>query len=72
MGSGDRHCGEVLQGLNWEGKLLKLGGSLPTMRWPLDVKSTEEAFGWKFKKYENTMKELIGQYIELSRTVATV
>lgn len=47
-----------------EGKL-KLDGSMPTIKWRLDVSSTEKAFGWKCKSFEETMRGLVGQYLEL-------
>jgi nucleoside-diphosphate-sugar epimerase len=47
-----------------EGKL-KLDGSMPTMKWKIDVSTTEKTFGWKCKPFEETMKDLIGQYLGL-------
>jgi nucleoside-diphosphate-sugar epimerase len=47
-----------------EGKL-KLDGSMPTMKWKIDVSTTEKAFGWKCKSFEETMRDLVGQYLRL-------
>ncbi|KAH8703867.1 hypothetical protein BGW36DRAFT_334899 [Talaromyces proteolyticus] len=46
-------------------KVLPLEGSLTTIKWRLDAQSTEEVFGWKFTSFEDTMKELLAQYLEL-------
>lgn len=46
------------------GKLL-LQGSLPAIRWRVDASQTEDAFGWKFTTFEDTMKGLIDQYLQL-------
>jgi nucleoside-diphosphate-sugar epimerase len=45
-----------------KGELL-LGGTLPTMVWKIDVVATEKAFGWRFRKFEDTIKEAVGQYL---------
>ncbi|KAJ6031016.1 NAD-dependent epimerase/dehydratase [Penicillium herquei] len=45
--------------------LLPLEGSLTAVKWRLDAKETEEAFGWQFVSFEDTMKELISQYLRL-------
>ncbi|OBT94537.1 hypothetical protein VE01_07271 [Pseudogymnoascus verrucosus] len=47
-----------------ESGLLKLGGSMPTRKWRLNVSTTEKAFGWKCVPFEKTMRDLIGQYVE--------
>lgn len=44
---------------------LPLQGSLPAIRWRLDATQTENAFGWKFTPFEDTMKGLIDQYLQL-------
>ncbi|KAF2015550.1 putative 3-beta hydroxysteroid dehydrogenase/isomerase [Aaosphaeria arxii CBS 175.79] len=46
-------------------KELPLGGTLPTSRWAADYQETERAFGWKFTTFEDSMKDMIGQYLEL-------
>ncbi|CAI7591667.1 unnamed protein product [Penicillium bialowiezense] len=46
--------------------LLPLEGSLTAVKWRLDVKETERAFGWRFMSFEHTMKDLISQYVQLS------
>jgi len=46
-------------------KDMPLGGSLPTMRWNVESSETEKAFGWEFKTFENTMRDMIGQYVDL-------
>lgn len=45
--------------------MLPLEGSLQTIKWRIDAKSTEEAFGWKFTSFEETVRQLIGQYVQL-------
>ena len=46
-------------------KKMPFGGALPTMKWSVDSAETEKAFGWKFKTFEDTMKDMIGLYLEL-------
>lgn len=46
---------------------LPLQGSLTTIKWRLDGMSTEKAFGWKFTSFEETMKGLISQYLQLKK-----
>lgn len=48
-----------------ESGMLPLGGALPTRKWRLDVSSTERVFGWKCRPFEETMRDLIAQYVEL-------
>jgi nucleoside-diphosphate-sugar epimerase len=43
--------------------ILRLGGSMGTRPWRLDTRETEEAFGWKPLSFEETLKELVGQYL---------
>jgi nucleoside-diphosphate-sugar epimerase len=45
--------------------ILKLEGSMPLKPWRLDTKETEDAFGWKPISYEETVKELVEQYLGL-------
>jgi len=45
--------------------VLKLKGSLKLRPWRLDTRETEEAFGWKFISFEETVKELVQQYLGL-------
>ena len=45
--------------------MLKLDGSMPTMKWKVNVGATDKAFGWGCKSFEATMKDLVGQYLEL-------
>ncbi|KAK4955308.1 hypothetical protein LTR10_007503 [Elasticomyces elasticus] len=44
---------------------LKLGASLSARAWRLDTQETEKGFGWKFVSFEETLKELVGQYLKL-------
>lgn len=46
-------------------KEMPLGGTLPTTKFGVDSKETERAFGWEFNTFENTMKSMIGQYLDL-------
>lgn len=50
-----------------EDKRLKLEGSLGHVGFRLDGMATEAAFGWKFTSFKETMKGLIGQYLELEK-----
>jgi len=47
-----------------ENGTLKLGGSLRARIWRLDTRETEKEFGWKFVSFEETLKELVGQYLK--------
>jgi nucleoside-diphosphate-sugar epimerase len=51
---------------------LKLDGSLPTMKWKIDVSTTEKAFGWKCRSFEETMRDLVGQYLGLLKSEKTM
>jgi nucleoside-diphosphate-sugar epimerase len=42
---------------------LPLGGTLPSMVWKINVQETEKAFGWEFRRFEDTVKEFVGQYL---------
>ncbi|KAK3625109.1 hypothetical protein LTR56_019180 [Elasticomyces elasticus] len=44
---------------------LRLGASLSARAWRLDTRETEKGFGWKFVSFEETLKELVGQYLKL-------
>lgn len=46
---------------------LPLQGSLTTIKWRLDGMSTEKTFGWKFTSFEETMKGLVAQYLQLKQ-----
>jgi nucleoside-diphosphate-sugar epimerase len=46
--------------------LLELGGSTPTTRMIVDIRETVEVFG-EFKTYEEMVKSVAGQYIELKK-----
>jgi len=50
--------------------LLKLGGGMPTQKWRVDSRATEEAFGWKCRSFEETIGGLVGQYVELAEKEA--
>lgn len=44
---------------------LPLKGTLGSIKWQLDGQTTEKAFGWEFRSFEDTMRELITQYLLL-------
>ncbi|KAI1878373.1 uncharacterized protein JN550_000555 [Neoarthrinium moseri] len=44
---------------------LPLKGSLQSIKWRLDGQTTENVFGWRFRSFEDTMRELIAQYLQL-------
>jgi nucleoside-diphosphate-sugar epimerase len=50
---------------------LPLDGSIPTMKWKIDVSTTEKAFGWKCRSFEETMRDLVGQYLGLLESEKT-
>ncbi|KAK1244451.1 hypothetical protein MKX07_003250 [Trichoderma sp. CBMAI-0711] len=50
-----------------ESKELPLQGTLPCIKFRLDGASTEKVFGWKFTGFEQTMRELLQQYLRLRR-----
>ena len=43
--------------------ILKLQGSMALRPWRLDTSETEETFGWKPISFEETLKELVEQYL---------
>jgi nucleoside-diphosphate-sugar epimerase len=43
--------------------VLKLEGRMGTRTWRLDTRETEEAFGWEHVSFEETVKELVRQYL---------
>jgi nucleoside-diphosphate-sugar epimerase len=47
-------------------KKMPLGGTLPTTKWVVDSEATEVAFGWEFRTFEETMKDVIGQYLKFA------
>ncbi|POR37428.1 Putative uncharacterized oxidoreductase [Tolypocladium paradoxum] len=51
-----------------ENGLLPLEGSLTTIKWRLDGSATESTFGWTLTNFEETMKGLIGQYLQLKQS----
>ncbi|KAJ5651449.1 NAD(P)-binding protein [Penicillium longicatenatum] len=48
-----------------ENKTLPLEGSLGTVKWRLDALWSEKVFGWQFTSFEETMRGLIEQYLQL-------
>lgn len=58
----------VEKGVENAAGLLKLDGSMPTIKWKVDASTTEEAFGWQCRSFEQTMKDLVEQYLELLDT----
>ncbi|KAJ5744907.1 NAD(P)-binding protein [Penicillium manginii] len=46
-------------------KKLPMEGSLQAIKWRLQAEDTERVFGWKFVPFQDTMKELIAQYLQL-------
>jgi nucleoside-diphosphate-sugar epimerase len=45
--------------------ILKLEGSMPLNPWRLDTRETEDAYGWKPISFEETVRELVEQYLGL-------
>ena len=45
--------------------ILSMEGGTPTRKWRIDAEPTEMAFGWKCQSFEETMRSLVGQYLEL-------
>jgi nucleoside-diphosphate-sugar epimerase len=46
---------------------LKTTGKLPTIELRIDAKKTEDTFGIKFNSYEQQVKSLVNQYLEVSQ-----
>ncbi|OQE34778.1 hypothetical protein PENCOP_c015G01553 [Penicillium coprophilum] len=46
-------------------KRLPLEGSLTAIKWRLSARQTEETFGWQFTGFEETVRQLISQYLHL-------
>jgi nucleoside-diphosphate-sugar epimerase len=44
---------------------LSLEGSLTAIKWRLNARSTEETFGWQFIGFEETVRQLLSQYLRL-------
>ncbi|EPE09711.1 3-beta hydroxysteroid dehydrogenase [Ophiostoma piceae UAMH 11346] len=55
-----------------ERKTLPLQGSLATIKWRLDASRTEQVFGWRMTSFEQTMKQLLAQYLQLKERWDTV
>ncbi|KAL2068184.1 hypothetical protein VTL71DRAFT_16282 [Oculimacula yallundae] len=45
--------------------ILKMGGRLETTTWKIGTEDMEKAFGWRCTSFEDTVRDLIGLYIEL-------
>jgi nucleoside-diphosphate-sugar epimerase len=76
-------CSDTPDGVNWDNDvrnvarkyfadavekgILPLTGSLQTIKWRLDGLTTEKTFGWEFTNFEQTAKDLIGQYLQLKK-----
>lgn len=50
---------------------LALKGSLTCIKFRLDGATTEKAFGWKFTTFEDTMREMIAQYLKLLKNTSS-
>ncbi|PLB50815.1 NAD(P)-binding protein [Aspergillus steynii IBT 23096] len=64
----DRHVRDIARKYfptEIESGSLPLQGSLSSIKWRLDASKTKEDFGWEFTSFEETMKGLIGQYLQL-------
>ncbi|KAJ5699389.1 hypothetical protein N7536_002402 [Penicillium majusculum] len=46
-------------------KTLPLEGSLTALKWRLSAQQTEETFGWQFTGFEDTVRQLLSQYLQL-------
>jgi nucleoside-diphosphate-sugar epimerase len=49
-------------------KEMPLGGILPSMKWRVESRDTEKAFGWTFKTFEESTRDMVAQYLLLSDT----
>lgn len=56
----EREFGEAV-----EKGILKMGGTMGTTRFRLDTENTERVFGWEMMGFEETVRQLIEQYVEL-------
>ncbi|KAL4908366.1 hypothetical protein BDW74DRAFT_175054 [Aspergillus multicolor] len=50
-----------------ESGFLPCQGSLQTIRWRLDASETERVFGWRHTSFQETVGQLLGQYVELKK-----
>lgn len=48
-----------------ESRILPMEGSLASIKWLLDASTTERIFGWEFTSFEETMRDMIAQYLQL-------
>jgi nucleoside-diphosphate-sugar epimerase len=48
-----------------EERALPLEGSLTTVKWRLNAEKTKEAFGWEMTGFEETIREMLRQYLAL-------
>jgi nucleoside-diphosphate-sugar epimerase len=46
-------------------KEMPLGGTLPSMKWRVDSRDTEKAFGWTFRTFEESTRDMVAQYLQL-------
>ena len=56
----ERHFPEAI-----EKGILKMGGNLETTPWSIGTEEMEKAFGWRCTSFENTVRELVGLYVDL-------
>jgi nucleoside-diphosphate-sugar epimerase len=47
-------------------KEIPLGGTLPSMKWRVESRDTEKAFGWTFRTFEEAIRDMVAQYLQLS------
>jgi nucleoside-diphosphate-sugar epimerase len=59
-----RVCRKFFHGDVASGRL-PLKGSLTAIKWRLDGQATERIFGWQFTSFEETMKQLVAQYLRI-------
>ncbi|KAK8109153.1 3-beta hydroxysteroid dehydrogenase/isomerase [Apiospora sp. TS-2023a] len=50
-----------------QSQVLPMEGSLAAIKWRLDASKTEQTFGWNMTSFEQTMKEMLAQYLQLAR-----
>ncbi|RFU77339.1 nad-dependent epimerase dehydratase [Trichoderma arundinaceum] len=50
---------------------LPLKGSLASIKLRLDVERTERDFGWRFTSFEETMRDILTQYLNLKKNAIT-
>ncbi|RAH67249.1 NAD(P)-binding protein [Aspergillus aculeatinus CBS 121060] len=69
---GAREVVRKYYGKELEGGLFPMEGRLGAIRWRVDTRETEKVFGWRFVGFQETIKALVAQWVELKRLERSV